>query len=84
MVRPKLALIVYLLSRNTKPCLTSLVIGDQYFYLSIVFIVCLRRYIRGGIQMKVQKSSCVKTERLLRKQSMPNETYIQKEEKMYS
>ena len=47
-------------------------------------ILVFENQVRGGIQMKVQKSSCAKTERLLRKQSMPNETYIQKEEKMYS
>ena len=40
--------------------------------------------IRGYFTLNLQKSSCAKTEHLLRAQSIPNERSIHKEGKMYS
>ena len=44
------------------------------------FCIC----IRGYFTLNLLKSSCAKTEHLLRAQSIPNERSIHKEGKMYS
>ena len=44
----------------------------------------VKHHVRGGSNLNLQKSSCVKTEHLLRMQSILNERSIQKEGKMCS